>query len=74
MSSKCPCCSSSLLRHWKNDGIYWFCSHCRQEMPNFEAQEINKYHHHQEKKFEKSMIISTKFSTFNTSNQEIIIK
>lgn len=74
MSSKCPCCSTSLLRHWKNDGIYWFCSHCRQEMPNLEAQGIKKYRHRQEKKLEKLMIIPTQFSTLNSANQEIVIK
>jgi ribosomal protein L37AE/L43A len=30
----CPCCSQSLLRHARQGNIYWFCSHCRQEMPN----------------------------------------
>lgn len=29
----CPCCSYGLLRHIRNDGIYWRCSHCYQEMP-----------------------------------------
>jgi ribosomal protein L37AE/L43A len=30
----CPCCSSTLLRHIRHAGIYWYCSHCHQEMPN----------------------------------------
>lgn len=30
----CPCCSSTLLRHIRPTGIYWYCSHCHQEMPN----------------------------------------
>ncbi|MFM6189572.1 MAG: hypothetical protein ACKPEN_16670 [Planktothrix sp.] len=30
----CPCCSSILLRHIRPTGIYWYCSHCHQEMPN----------------------------------------
>ncbi|MBD2482893.1 hypothetical protein [Planktothrix sp. FACHB-1365] len=30
----CPCCSSTLLRHIRPAGIYWYCSHCHQEMPN----------------------------------------
>ncbi|NET37088.1 MAG: hypothetical protein F6K19_34535 [Cyanothece sp. SIO1E1] len=29
----CPCCSERLLRHTRNGGVYWFCSHCWQEMP-----------------------------------------
>jgi hypothetical protein len=36
--SKCPCCSSQLLRHARHSGIYWFCSYCWQEMPNFSTQ------------------------------------
>jgi ribosomal protein L37AE/L43A len=31
----CPCCSEQLLRHARHNSIYWFCPHCRQEMPNF---------------------------------------
>jgi hypothetical protein len=30
----CPCCSEQLLRHARSNTIYWFCSRCRQEMPN----------------------------------------
>ncbi|MBD2090261.1 hypothetical protein H6F67_10390 [Microcoleus sp. FACHB-1515] len=30
----CPCCSQPLLRHARRNSIYWFCSHCWQEMPN----------------------------------------
>jgi len=28
----CPCCGNSLLRHARQQGIYWFCTSCRQEM------------------------------------------
>jgi len=31
----CPCCTDTLLRHVRGAGIYWFCPHCHQEMPNF---------------------------------------
>ncbi|XHX80814.1 MAG: hypothetical protein RBJ76_13030 [Stenomitos frigidus ULC029] len=31
--SLCPCCSEVLLRHARHNGIYWFCTHCWQEMP-----------------------------------------
>lgn len=34
-SHTCPCCSYTLLRHIRAGGVYWFCSHCHQEMPNF---------------------------------------
>lgn len=30
----CPCCSGTLLRYARQQGVYWFCSHCRQEMPD----------------------------------------
>jgi ribosomal protein L37AE/L43A len=32
--NSCPCCSSQLLRHARQNRIYWFCSHCWQEMPD----------------------------------------
>ncbi|HIK39533.1 MULTISPECIES: hypothetical protein [Thermoleptolyngbya] len=30
----CPCCSEPLLRHARHNRVYWFCTHCWQEMPN----------------------------------------
>lgn len=30
----CPCCSEVLLRHARHSGVYWFCPHCWQEMPD----------------------------------------
>ena len=33
----CPCCSEPLLKHARHGHIYWFCSHCRQEMPNLSS-------------------------------------
>lgn len=33
----CPCCSNSLLRHVRHNSLYWYCSHCRQEMPDLES-------------------------------------
>jgi hypothetical protein len=32
----CPCCSYGLLRHMSSHGIYWRCSHCYQEMPDWD--------------------------------------
>ncbi len=26
-----------MLRHVRNSGVYWFCPHCYQEMPNLET-------------------------------------
>lgn len=36
-NSTCPCCSNTLLRHIRSNEIYWFCSHCHQEMPNLSS-------------------------------------
>jgi ribosomal protein L37AE/L43A len=32
---ECPCCSEKLLRHFRQGKVYWFCTHCWQEMPDF---------------------------------------
>lgn len=32
-NNACPCCGSSLLRHARQGGIYWFCTSCWQEVP-----------------------------------------
>ena len=34
--NNCPCCSSLLLKHWKQNRTYWYCATCRQEMPNLD--------------------------------------
>ena len=34
---QCLCRSSCLLRHIQPRKIYWFCPHCRQEMPPLDA-------------------------------------
>lgn len=39
----CPCCSNSLLRHVRHNSLYWYCSHCRQEMPDFASVQA-RYH------------------------------
>lgn len=31
----CPCCSHQLIRQISRQRLYWFCSPCHQEMPNF---------------------------------------
>ncbi|MEO0431210.1 MAG: hypothetical protein AAF151_05885 [Cyanobacteria bacterium J06656_5] len=31
--NKCLCCHTSLLRHIRHSRIYWYCSTCRQDMP-----------------------------------------
>jgi ribosomal protein L37AE/L43A len=35
LTSNCPCCSDTLLRHIRSGQIYWFCRQCHQEMPNY---------------------------------------
>lgn len=35
--NSCPCCSHQLLRHIRHQEIYWFCTSCRQEMPNLDS-------------------------------------
>ncbi len=32
-TNTCNCCGSSLLRHVRQEGVYWFCSSCWQEVP-----------------------------------------
>lgn len=36
----CPCCSETLIRYIRKGGIYWYCSHCHQEMPNLSSMVI----------------------------------
>ncbi len=38
----CPCCGSSLLRHARQGGIYWFCTSCRQDMPTSFAGKLSR--------------------------------
>ncbi len=40
MQDTCPICSNTLLRHLDRCEISWFCSRCRQKMPNFEQQKV----------------------------------
>lgn len=32
--SKCPCCDQSMLLFAGKNRLYWYCSSCRQEMPD----------------------------------------
>ena len=38
VNSSCPCCSSSMLLHLNSRRSYWFCNHCRLEMPNLKHE------------------------------------
>jgi hypothetical protein len=42
--NNCPCCSGQLLRHARHSGVYWFCSHCWQEMPDFSSMIAGRHH------------------------------
>lgn len=47
----CPCCSTQMLRHSRNSQIYWYCLHCKQEMPNLidrlkKRTILNSFHEH----------------------------
>lgn len=37
----CPCCSQRLLKHSRQNQVYWFCISCHQEMPSVEEPEAD---------------------------------
>lgn len=39
--NNCPCCAEPLLRHIRHNEIYWYCTSCHQEMPNFTTLILN---------------------------------
>lgn len=43
--NSCPCCSSSLLRHIRHRGVYWFCQSCRQEVPLLSISRSESFTH-----------------------------
>jgi hypothetical protein len=36
----CPICQTPLLRHIDHRHLYWFCRHCREEMPVFNLEYV----------------------------------
>ena len=42
VNSSCPCCSSSMLLHLNSRRSYWFCHHCRLEMPNLDRERLKR--------------------------------
>lgn len=45
----CPCCANRMLRHIRNQQLYWFCRSCWQvmpvlnsPMPNYAPSSLNK--------------------------------
>ncbi|MGK7922700.1 MAG: hypothetical protein AB4080_22125 [Trichodesmium sp.] len=38
----CPCCSTKLLRHVRSNHIYWYCPHCREEMPDLNSMVLSR--------------------------------
>ena len=53
----CPCCSTQLLRHARHTGVYLFCPHCWQEMPDL--SEIVHNRHQRVQRLERLIGIST---------------
>jgi ribosomal protein L37AE/L43A len=39
-NTDCPCCSNRMLRHFRQQQVYWFCRECWQEMPVYN---LNQY-------------------------------
>ncbi|NEO85845.1 MAG: hypothetical protein F6J87_16565 [Spirulina sp. SIO3F2] len=40
--SYCLCCHSSLLRHFQNQHLYWYCPSCHQAMPAATAEVLTQ--------------------------------
>ena len=40
--SYCICCNSSLLRHIRHGGVYWYCPDCRQDMPEADSDTVSQ--------------------------------
>ncbi|MEA5464779.1 hypothetical protein [Leptothoe sp. PORK10 BA2] len=40
--NNCLCCNNSLLRHIRHSNIYWYCSTCRQDMPQTTATAVTR--------------------------------
>ena len=53
----CPCCSTQLLRHARHNGVYLFCPHCWQEMPDLNSLVHNR--HQRVQRLERLISIST---------------
>jgi len=41
----CPCCGTSLLRHVRHTGVYWFCQSCWQEVPHLSLNQPDSLTH-----------------------------
>ncbi|MBD2545399.1 MULTISPECIES: hypothetical protein [Planktothricoides] len=53
----CPCCSTPLLRHARHNGVYLFCTHCWQEMPDLDS--IVQDRHQRVQRLERLVSISS---------------
>jgi len=38
----CPCCSDLLLPHARAGQFYFYCPHCRQEMPVLSSDQLSR--------------------------------
>jgi ribosomal protein L37AE/L43A len=59
--NRCPCCSEKLLRHARHGTVYWFCTHCWQEMPDL-AMGIGGEKNHPLRPRQRELIGSSGFS------------
>ncbi|HEY9865326.1 MAG TPA: hypothetical protein V6D21_14225 [Candidatus Obscuribacterales bacterium] len=64
----CPCCSSTLLRHIRHAGVYWYCSRCHEEMPDLSPNPTEK-----EKEKETAPLSSVKESPDFKFNSILLI-
>ncbi|MGD1871863.1 MAG: hypothetical protein ACFB02_02305 [Mastigocoleus sp.] len=39
-ANNCPCCGGSLLRHFRQGEVYWFCKTCWQEVPSLKTNSL----------------------------------
>ena len=63
--NNCPCCSSVLLKHGKQGKTYWYCSSCRQEMPNLELIDFVNHYQEQSRKLLDKFTIQRPISSAN---------
>jgi tRNA(Ile2) C34 agmatinyltransferase TiaS len=56
--ASCPCCSESMLHHLSGRRNYWYCSHCRLEMPYSVSPKVERRKKQAVKFDQRSEIIS----------------
>nr|ADN15427.1 hypothetical protein Cyan7822_3481 [Gloeothece verrucosa PCC 7822] len=64
--SLCPICAVSMLRHYSQGRLYYFCGRCRQEMPCSLNQKTLK--------FEKSPNLSDSLESLPINTRSVTIR